>query len=619
MADQEEEDLRMAMRMSMQHEPPEPKRSKPRENVVGGGGPAGSPEESRKMQRELMAAAAERRMVAARGAAAAAQMAEKSVAVAVEEKGLGDRAEGQKCMGDSKGKNVELGKELSLAEANQLFLMVFGSAVTRDILAQWSNQGIRFSSDPETSMGLVQHEGGPCGVLAAIQAFVLKYLLFFPEELGKATTNMPSNLGSRRSSKSECIAPDDLFASLADDRKSRALVRSMGEILFLCGNNRSAVIATLSILDLNIEGVEDSLKDEVIVKALEGLSIESGSDLQKFLRVNTYTSQASAFQTLQAMIPVFRSRMGAMLFLISALLSRGLDSVQADRDDPSQSLVTAPFGHASQEIVNLLLCGQAVAHVFDGRMDLGGDMFLKGISTNVEVGFLTLLEYLNFCKVGLYLKCPKWPIWVIGSESHYTVLFALDTSVQDENEFEGRETQIRRAFDAQDQSGGGGFISVEGFHHVLKETSINLPPEKLDHLCSSGFIVWSEFWQVLLDLDKSLGGLKDSTGMMGKKVFDLYHFNGIAKSDLNGGQATSGGETPIQRPRLTKLRVLVPPKWTPEEFMADVKLPSDSSSKDTVVEVSKPEPAQHAPLVDCIRTRWARATCNWIGDPPSIV
>ncbi|GMP46435.1 hypothetical protein CsSME_00014597 [Camellia sinensis var. sinensis] len=133
MADQEEEDLRMAMRMSMQHEPPEPKRSKPRENVVGGGGPVGSPEESRKMQRELMAAAAERRMVAARGAASAAQMAEKSVAVA-----------GQKCMGDSKGKNVELGKELSLAEANQLFLMVFGSAVTRDILAQWSNQGIRF-------------------------------------------------------------------------------------------------------------------------------------------------------------------------------------------------------------------------------------------------------------------------------------------------------------------------------------------------------------------------------------------------------------------------------------------------------------------------------------------
>ena len=275
-----------------------------------------------------------------------------------------------------------------------------------------------------------------------------------------------------------------------------------------------------------------------------------------------------------------------------------------------------------QEIVNLLLCGQAVPNVFDERIDLGGGMFLKGISRNVEVGFLTLLESLNFCKVGQYLKCPRWPIWVVGSESHYTVLFALDISVQDENELEEWESQIRKAFDAQDQSGGGGFISVEGFHQVLKETSIKLPPEKLDHLCSTGFIVWSEFWQVILDLDKSMGGLKDSSGLMGKKVFDLYHFNGIAKSDLNGGQVTSGGETPVQRPRLTKLRVSVPPRWTPEEFMADVALSSgsggnDSSGKDA--EVAKPEPSQHAPLVDCIKTRWPRAICNWVGDPPSIV
>ncbi|XAR49650.1 hypothetical protein NMG60_11032915 [Bertholletia excelsa] len=629
MADQEEEDLRMALRMSMQSESPEPKRSKPRESVGAVGGPAGPPEESpeaknRKVQRELMAAAAERRMMAARSAAAASTAvgspkAEKSVAVTKEVKGVGVANAAQSSSGVCKVKNVNLRKEISAAVANQLFSMVFGSEVTKDILAQWSNQGIRFSPDPDTSMGLVQHEGGPCGVLAAIQAFVLKYLLFFPEELGQGTTNVLQNVASMRSSESACVASDALFASLSEDMKSRALVRSMSEILFLCGSNRRATVATLSILDHKVEGPGDSSKDEVIAKALEGLSIESGCDLQKILRIDTHFSQASACQRLEAMIPIFQSRMGAMLFLISALLSRGLDNVQADRDDPTQSLVTAPFGHASQEIVNLLLCGQAVANVFDGKIDLGGGMSLKGISGNVEVGFLTLLESLNFCKVGQYLKHPKWPIWVVGSESHYTVLFAIDPSVQDENELEGRETQIRRAFDAQDQSGGGGFISVEGFHQVLKETSINLPPEKLQHLCSSGFIVWSEFWQVLLDLDKGLGGLKDPTGLMGKKVFNLYHFNGIAKSDLNGSQANPGGETPIQRPRLTKLRVLVPPKWTPEEFMADVKLPSDSSSKDTVVEVAKPEPSQHAPLVDCIRTRWPRATCNWVGDPPSIV
>ncbi|XP_030544044.1 ubiquitin carboxyl-terminal hydrolase MINDY-3 isoform X2 [Rhodamnia argentea] len=612
MADHEDEDLKMALRLSMQHSPPEPKRSKPRD-AAG----ASSPEDSRRLQRELMAAAAEKRLLAARSAGASSPTPSPSpspVSTPNNEKPKPlSRREGQFGVEDGR-----TGRELSSEEAYQLFSMVFGGDVSKGILAQWSNQGIRFSPDPETSMGLVQHEGGPCGVLAAVQAFVLKCLLFFPDDLRKGASTISPILGPKASPRRQFQGSDN-FSSLSDSEKLRALIRSMSEILFHCGSNKRAVIATLSVTGKELEVPADGSKDEGTIKALEGLPIESASDLQKILRVETYSVQATVFRRLEATLPFFQSRMGALLFLISALLSRGLDAVQADRDDPSLPLVTAPFGHASQEIVNLLLCGQAVPNVFDGRMDLGGGMFLKGVSTCVEVGFLTLLESLNFCKVGQHLKCPNWPIWVVGSESHYTVLFALDTIVQEENELEERESQIRRAFDAQDQSGGGGFIGVEGFHQVLRETDVRLPPEKVDQLCSSGFIVWSEFWQAILDLDSSMGGLKDSSGLMGKKVFDLYHFNGIAKSDLNG-QANSGSEAPVQRPRLTKLRVSVPPRWTPEEFMAAAPSGSggdQSSSRDA--EVAKPEPPQHAPLVDCIRTRWPRAVCNWVGDPPSIV
>ncbi|KAG9153121.1 hypothetical protein Leryth_012381 [Lithospermum erythrorhizon] len=603
MADQEDEELKMALRLSMQHDPPEPKRSKPGEDSGGGGGDEAAEElRIRRKQRELMAAAAEKRMNFVK-------KGEKDV-------NLGSIGGKNVNLVKGEGQNVNLGMELSEKEAHQLFSMIFGDGVTMDILAQWSNQGIRFSPDPDTSMGLVQHEGGPCGVLAAIQAFVLKYLLFPTEEIGSV-----SSLGSKKLSRSLSVTTD-IFSSLTEDKRSRALVKSMAEILFLCGNSKMAVIASLNIPGTHIQDSGDTEGDEIIAKALDGLSIQSGSDLQKFLRINTYTSLPSALNRLEEMLPLFRCRLGAMLFLISALLSRGLDSIQSDRDDPSQPLVTAPFGHASQEIVNLLLSGMAVANVFDGKIDLGGGMFVNGISSSVEVGFLTLLESLNFCKVGDHLKCPKWPIWVVGSESHYTVLFALDTKVQEENELESRETQIRKAFDVQDQSGGGGFISVEGFHQVLRETGINLPAEKIELLSNTGFIVWSEFWQSLLDLDKSSGGLKDSSGLLGKKVFDLYHFNGIAKSVSNGSQASSESVT-IQRPRLTKLRVSVPPRWTPEEYMADVSTASSSkneaSGKDTAEDVSKPEPVQHAPLVDCIRTRWPRAVCNWEGDSPSIV
>ncbi|KAL6650629.1 hypothetical protein ACP70R_009554 [Stipagrostis hirtigluma subsp. patula] len=622
---EEDEELQMALRMSLQGSPPaqpEPKRSKPPPPPA-----AESPEaEARRKQRELMAAAAEKRLRAAaspavvRPAPTLPQPAAVEPAPAPEASKEEEKAEGEPagmCMEEAKEEVREVGveeegeegEELPPDVAEKLWLMVFGGGVSKAVLAQWSNQGIRFSSDAETSMGLVQHEGGPCGVLATVQAYVLKYLLFFFDELGNPEASDPLyTLGQRRFYQSSFAAGDD-FSSLTDDRKTRALVHAMVEILFLCGTGKRAVVASITRLN---RGKVDAV--------LEGISVESATDLQKVLRTSTFTSRKDAFNILLANIPLFESRLGALLFLISALLSRGLECIQADRDDPSQPLVTAPFGHASQEIVNLLLCGEAVPNVFDGKMDLGGGMSLKGIPYNVEVGFLTLLESLNLCKVGQYLKCPKWPIWVVGSESHYTVLFALNPNVQEENELEERESKIRRAFDAQDQSGGGGFISVEGFQQVLRDTNINFPSDKLEDLCNAGIIVWSELWQALLQLDKRAGGMKDPTGLMGKKQFTVYHFNGIAKSVLNGN-ASVGSSSPIQRPRLCKLNVSVPPRWTQDEYLADVASASTSGSKDdSVLSLAPPiQSSQHAPLVDCIRTRWPRAICSWAGDVPSIV
>ena len=114
---------------------------------------------------------------------------------------------------DSRSEGVDLSKELSLEEANQLFLVVFGTEVSKGILAQWSNQGIRFSSNPETSMGLVQHEGGPCGVLAAIQAFVLKYILFLRDELKGVSLTLPSHT-LNAPLKSQSIPSNFFFHSL---------------------------------------------------------------------------------------------------------------------------------------------------------------------------------------------------------------------------------------------------------------------------------------------------------------------------------------------------------------------------------------------------------------------
>eukprot|EP00249_Psilotum_nudum_P014067 c24646_g1_i1 orf=494-2491(+) len=665
MGEPDDEELQRAFLMSLQPAP-DAKRSKPGDNIgtpfatTTGVVPGESSDaRDRRMQRELRAAAAERRMLANKELCSSSLFEQQALSPekcsripqtmfpphASSKPSSSGKVSGSERHGNPRDdgdrgtrgrrKVSDIGEQLPFHVADQLFTLVFGSNVSKDVLAQWCNQGFRFSPDKETSLGLVQREGGPCGVLAPIQALVLKYLLFVPENesdhLLLKDKGLASNIGNMGLSQkpasilnNEVLEPVLVFT---DAQRTRALVQAMAETLWLAGCKQRGVVAVLGILGFQSEdGTDDEEQDELIAKTLEDVTIYSAADLHGYVRTFTCTSMPALLFQLQRLLPGFRSRVGALMFLFSALLSRGLDTIQSDRDDPSQPLVTCPFGHASQEIVNLLLCGQAVSNEFDGNMDLGGGMFLKGIPINVEVGFLTLLESLNLCKVGQYLKHPKWPIWVVGSESHYTVLFAFHTDVQDENELEDREMRIRKTFDAHDQSGGGGFISPGALQHVLHEMNINMPRDMLENVCNTDIVVWNDLWQALHQLDKNSGGLRDPESLSGKKQFELYHFNGIAKTVSNS--TLLAGELVHQRPRLTKLRVVVPPRWSPEEFMVECKPKSpevgmagtggsDKSLRGELV--SREEPVQHAPLVDCIRTRWQRATCNWSGDPPSIV
>jgi len=81
----------------------------------------------------------------------------------------------------------------------------------------------------------------------------------------------------------------------------------------------------------------------------------------------------------------------------------------------------------------------------------------------LRLDFLYCLNPWIFFKLGHYLKCPKLPI-------HYW--YALDTGSMNGIELEERNHTCN-AFDAKDQSGGLGLISVEGFHNL--DENIKLP------------------------------------------------------------------------------------------------------------------------------------------------
>ena len=124
---------------------------------------------------------------------------------------------------------------------------------------------------------------------------------------------------------------------------------------------------------------------------------------------------------------------GLLLFLLSALYTKTGSAKAPDwglllRDmDCKDTSLVVEHGYCGQELVNLLLFGRAVSNVFDGVTEIGEGpdvMALQGVPHRSRAGYLTLMEHFGNCRVGERLKDPVHPVWVVCSESHYTVLFA---------------------------------------------------------------------------------------------------------------------------------------------------------------------------------------------------
>uniref|UniRef100_UPI0037E70980 probable ubiquitin carboxyl-terminal hydrolase MINDY-4 isoform X1 n=2 Tax=Semicossyphus pulcher TaxID=241346 RepID=UPI0037E70980 len=274
--------------------------------------------------------------------------------------------------------------------AMELKAVLLGSSINC-FSVEWRNQGFTFSEMHDLGYGIVQKKGGPCGVLASVQAFVLKKLLF--ENIKSGDTGLqrlrPSNTTRRK-----------------------CLVSAAAEILWRAGEEKQATIAIHSGRNQFTPTVH--FRSEGVLEKITCFTVDNIKDLQ--LLIEQHVEQ---FETGQ---------LGCMLLTISAVLSRSIEKVREDMDVPTATLIGA-HGYCTQELVNLLLCGRAVSNVFDNDMELdsgnGNVTLLKGIKGHCEVGLLSLFEHYNICKVGDYLKTPCYPIWVVCSESHFSVLFGL--------------------------------------------------------------------------------------------------------------------------------------------------------------------------------------------------
>ncbi|KAF4650482.1 hypothetical protein FOZ61_000288 [Perkinsus olseni] len=260
----------------------------------------------------------------------------------------------------------------------------------------------------ETLPFLVQHGGGPCGVLAALGGFVLRYLIFPEKESG----------------------PREDLGTVTAEARTAALIDSMATMMIRCKNQTEETDGYVCAL---VAASKDDCKG---APTMWRRSVQDIAEYQKLL--------------IQYTGPLLDSQTAIVSFLVSLLLTRGgPEMCRSDMDDPGNVLV-GMFGHCSQELVNLCLLGRCVSNVFDGQESLGGGMMLRGVPADIPivVGYITELEALRYVTVGSRYKNPELPLWVIGSPNHYTLLFSRNLHCVKRNPISVARDKLKDIFDA---------------------------------------------------------------------------------------------------------------------------------------------------------------------------
>ncbi|XP_050736680.1 probable ubiquitin carboxyl-terminal hydrolase MINDY-4 isoform X2 [Eriocheir sinensis] len=294
------------------------------------------------------------------------------------------------------------GRPITLEEATELRNLLTGSPA-QPLSTEWLTQNFKQNTNPNLSYGIVQKKGGPCGVLACVQAYMMKCLIF-----GTTIAPTTSPVSPLRPSQREWLW---------------ALAVAVTEILWKAGQGEKAILAMPGSFAHFTE---------------HGVGRYSQDGMTENLTLHEFVEQKDLYDAITRHLTAFTSEAssGCVILLYSLVLTRGITNITEDMDPGGGHLINS-HGYSSQEIVNLLLTGRAFTNTFNGDHKLGNSpsrsMVLRGITQRAEIGLLSLFEHYDCYKVGTHLKTPQYPIWVVCCESHYSCLFSRDTVVASDN------------------------------------------------------------------------------------------------------------------------------------------------------------------------------------------
>merc|ERR1712002_50336 len=385
------------------------------------------------------------------------------------------------------------GLDNSINHTSVIVPILWGSDIKLDVFQRWS-QGFVFSNDESTA--LLQFQGGPCAVIAPVQAALLKNFIFI------------------------CEREND-WRNVSEDLRDRVLINSLKDIMIMSRATDQPFILVTHCPSKDLVNCNESVEND----ENEHISKKRCLDHEHFhnnLRFISISSVEDLQEKLQNNISSFKKDYGVLLYLYSVILSKGIERIRDEIEDVNDPLIDGIYGHASQSLINLMLTGKAVSHVWDHEKVIMG-LRLKGISEKSEIGFLTLLEHLRCCEVGWNYKDPHYPIWILGSETHLTVVFSLEKSLVGSD---SPGVTARKTFDKFD-SEGRGFINSGVLGDILETLGLESDPEYVKIIEEKmdpeklGIITWNAFMDEFFP-DEECGGKV--------KSFTLYHYNGLQGS-----------------------------------------------------------------------------------------
>lgn len=296
------------------------------------------------------------------------------------------------------------GEPITLELAKALRVLLFGTPYT-SFNSEWRKQHINFFTN--LSYALSFYKVGPDGVMACLQGFLLRQLLYEQPTIEHVKS---------------------MLTPMASDRQ-KALITAMVSMLWQAGGLMQATVA-LPCGECNWLVMDDYREDQLTEK-LHLFQFNDLNDLERFMK-----KQLSFFESTNGN--------GCILLLYSVILSRTVERVIEDLGDENATLMGI-HDSCSQAMVNLLLTGRAAPNVFNGDIEYnkhGRKLShpLNGIRNRSEIGFLSLEEHLDpkSFQVGSMLKTPRFPVWVIKTGLRFGVMFSLNKDLVNDWRLERR-------------------------------------------------------------------------------------------------------------------------------------------------------------------------------------